>query len=53
MQALDLSHTNVTDTGLEKLHGTTVYRLDLRGTKATVEGIDKLQATMRGKVLGP
>lgn len=50
---LDLSHTDVTDTGLEKLHGTTVNGLDLRGTKATIEGVARLQATMRGKVLGP
>src|SRR5262245_54313723 len=53
LRALDLSDTSVTDAGLEQLHGTNFRILIVQRTKVTADGVAKLQATMRGKVVWP
>jgi hypothetical protein len=53
LQFLDLSDTSVTDAGLEQLHGNSFHILIVQRTKVTADGVAKLQATMRGKVVWP
>jgi Leucine-rich repeat (LRR) protein len=53
LQILNLSDTSVTDAGLEELHGNSFHILVVQRTKVTADGVAKLQATMRGRVVGP
>lgn len=53
LHSLDLSHTNVTDAGLEQLFGIDLYYLNLEGTEVTAEGVAKLRRALRGKMIEP
>jgi hypothetical protein len=47
MQRLDLSNTQVTDVGLQSLHGNTgLQAIDVRGTKVTSEGVAALRKAL-------
>jgi hypothetical protein len=49
MVYLRLHHVNVTDAGLEHLHGlSNLRRLDLWRTKATASGVEKLKQAIPG-----
>ena len=53
LRVLDLSDTSVSDAGLEQLHGNSLHILIVQRTKVTADGVAKLRATMRGKVVWP